>query len=295
MSAVDADPSIEPFARYFRRGDGGRLKAEQWGEEDAGPALVFLHGGGQNRHAWRATAERFAAQGYTTLIVDQRGHGESERARTSTYVVDEMADDVVRICRTLRTPPVLVGASMGGILSLIAEGELAPGSCRALVLVDVVPEVTRSGIQRVHDFFRASAGGFADRRQAHRVLTTYAVHREPTPASTRRNLEMGPDGRWYWHWDPDFARTVDVFHDGQRMQRALQRVAVPVLVLRGEHSDIVPASAVADLHSLNQRIRVAEVPGATHMITAESNDTFADVIESFLRESILDHRGEDTP
>lgn len=280
-------PKVKPFTRYFDRADGGRLRAQQWGAE-SGTVVVFLHGGGQNRHAWRSSAERFAELGFTAITVDQRGHGDSERTRTEAYRPEEMADDVIRLCRALKTRPVLVGASMGGILSLIAEGELAPGVCRALVLVDVTPEVVPDGIGRVHDFFDVSAEGFTTIDDGHATLRKFAVHRRHTRASTERNLELGPDGRWYWHWDPLFASTVRSFHDPDRLQRALKRVQVPVLVVRGEHSDIVPVAAIASLPRLNPQIEVREVSGAGHMITAEHNDAFAEVIFTFLRRHNLE-------
>ncbi|WP_110206114.1 alpha/beta fold hydrolase [Nocardioides daejeonensis] len=271
----------ESFGRFFLRGDGGRLRGQQWGT-GLGTAIVFLHGGGQNRHAWAEPARSLAARGFTTLTVDQRGHGASDRTRESRYTHEDMADDVVRVCAALPRPPVLVGSSMGGIVSLIAEGERGPGICQGIVLVDVAPQVNLDGLSRVHAFFGRSAPGFVSAEEAHAVLSEYAVHRKPSLRSTIRNLEMGPDGRWYWHWDPLFAATVGDFHDQSRMTAALSAVTVPVLMLRGERSDIVPASTLDELPRINPNITVAEVAGAGHMITAEHNGVFAAALESFV-------------
>ena len=56
-----------------------KLVADAWSDADAVPVL-FLHGGGQTRHAWRRTAATLACEGWRAVSLDMRGHGESEWA-----------------------------------------------------------------------------------------------------------------------------------------------------------------------------------------------------------------------
>jgi pimeloyl-ACP methyl ester carboxylesterase len=132
-------------------GRGGvRLRAEVVGGE-AAPPVVLLHGGGQTRHAWGGTARMLAEDGWCAISVDLRGHGDSEWAADGDYEFEAFADDIDAIARTFTEPPVLVGASLGGIASLLAVGHLG-APARALVLVDVGPRIELAGAERVMQF-----------------------------------------------------------------------------------------------------------------------------------------------
>jgi pimeloyl-ACP methyl ester carboxylesterase len=115
---------IEPATAIFEGASGNRLVADVFGEE--GPTVLLLHGGGQTRHAWRETAERLAQSGWVAYALDQRGHGDSEWVANAAYTFRDFAADAETVARALsaRTSrgPVVIGASLGGIASLLAEG-----------------------------------------------------------------------------------------------------------------------------------------------------------------------------
>src|SRR5207247_3768307 len=156
-----------PAKAIFTGASSNRLIADVFGE--SGPAVLLLHGGGQTRHAWRRTAERLAQAGWTAYALDQRGHGDSEWVADATYAFADFAADAVAVADALAARsgerPAVIGASLGGIASLLAEGE-AERSGRgsvfsALALVDITPRVDPEGIAKIHGFMRAPAGGFA--------------------------------------------------------------------------------------------------------------------------------------
>ena len=64
-----------------------------------------------------------AGHGYHAIAVDLRGHGDSGWSPDGNYEVDRFAGDVRRLATGLARKPVLIGASLGGIASLIAAGE----------------------------------------------------------------------------------------------------------------------------------------------------------------------------
>jgi pimeloyl-ACP methyl ester carboxylesterase len=105
--------------------DGLPLAVETRGPVDA-PALLFAHGFGQSRHAWARAAEGLAMHGWRTVTFDARGHGDSGRLTDGRYVLEQFVDDLLIVARSLAAPPVLVGASMGGLLGLVAAGESKP-------------------------------------------------------------------------------------------------------------------------------------------------------------------------
>src|SRR4051812_31299329 len=133
------------MATMMLPGSGGlRLRADVLGDE-AAPGVLLLHGGGQTRHSWKSTAAHLAGLGYFVGSVDLRGHGESDWSTTGDYSVDDYASDVRSLVRWMHRPTALVGASLGGISSLLAIAEPPTVACAALVLVDIVPGMSEAG------------------------------------------------------------------------------------------------------------------------------------------------------
>ncbi len=187
-------------------GEGGlRLVADAWGDP-SDPPVLLLHGGGQTRHSWGGTAAALAADGWYALALDLRGHGESEWAKDGDYSFDGFVADLHQVLAGLAGRPVLVGASLGGITSLLAEGESREPVAQALVLVDVVPSLDREGVGRILAFMSDRPDGFASLDEAADAIAEHLPHRpRPTDLSgLRKNLRLHGDGRYRWHWDPRF-------------------------------------------------------------------------------------------
>ena len=186
--------------------DDVTLAADAFGDPDD-PPVVLLHGGGQTRHAWGNTARQLGAGGWYALTVDLRGHGDSDWSPDGVYSLERFAGDVRRIAASLPRRPALVGASLGGIASLLAIGESR--RCRspsALVLVDVAPRIEPAAPPASGTFMRQGLDGFPDLEAAADAIASYNPHR-PRPkdlSGLTKNLRQRDDGRWYWHWDPRF-------------------------------------------------------------------------------------------
>src|SRR4249920_1839416 len=110
-----------PDPMYLWKGiDGTHIAADAWGDA-GGPLVLLLHGGGQTRHAWGDTGRALGAAGYHAVAFDARGHGDSDWPADGNYAPDAMVGDLECVIATLGArQPVLVGASMGGITSLVA-------------------------------------------------------------------------------------------------------------------------------------------------------------------------------
>src|SRR3569623_1157643 len=105
---------------------------------------MLLHGGGQTRHAWRHTAEHLARSGAVAYALDQRGHGDSDWVADGGYGFSDIASAATAVATTLGarhgTRPIAIGAALGGISSLLADGtserEGRGPVLSAIVLVD---------------------------------------------------------------------------------------------------------------------------------------------------------------
>src|ERR1700728_3626810 len=198
--------NAETFAGY-----GGVNLVGDVGGDPRGESIILLHGGGQTRHSWGSAALELAAQGYYVVALDLRGHGDSDWAPDAEYGIDAQIRDLRAVVRRMPAPPVLIGASMGGLIALTTAGEAQEPAVRALVLVDVTPQVDPEGRARIIGFMRDRPEGFASVEEAADAIAAYLPHR-PRPkdlSGLHRNLRLRPDGRWDWHWDPRFFATVE--------------------------------------------------------------------------------------
>jgi pimeloyl-ACP methyl ester carboxylesterase len=271
-------------------GKGGlRLRAEVWGGEAAQP-VVLLHGGGQTRHAWGGTARALAEDGWCAVSIDLRGHGESDWAPDGDYAFDRFAEDVDAVARTFATPPVLVGASLGGIASLNAVG-LRGAPARALVLVDVAPRLEVAGAERIMEFMTAKPEGFASLEEAADAVAGYLPHRERPRdlGGLAKNLRRGEDGRYRWHWDPRFMMRdrpqIAGAEFSDQMDAASRALRIPTLLVRGRLSDLLSEEGARHFLDLVPHARYTDVSGAGHMVAGDRNDRFTRAVCEFLRES----------
>jgi len=283
---MPSDP--DPTAVELSAADGVVLRGDAWGAAGDLPVLL-LHGGGQTRHSWAGAGRRLGESGWRALALDLRGHGESDWSPDGVYGVDVLLADLLAVLKGFAEPPVLVGASLGGMLSLLAEGESEARVCRALVLVDVTPRLEPEGVSRIVDFMTARPEGFASLEEAAEAVAAYRRHRvRPRDlGGLRKNLRLCEDGRYRWHWDPAFLRPGPRgrrYNHSERLQDAARRLAVPTLLVRGRESDVVSEAGARDFLEAVPHARFVDVSQAGHMVAGDRNDAFSDAVIAFLRD-----------
>ena len=107
-----------------------------------------------------------------------------------------------------------------------------------------------------------------------------------------KNLRLGDDGRWRWHWDPAFLdirtggtseHARDAHHD--ELAKMAQRLTLPTLLIRGRLSDLVTEEQADEFLRLVPHAEYVDVAGAGHMIAGDRNDVFTDAVTAFLDRS----------
>ncbi len=279
--------------RITFEGSSGNTIAADLHETAGGPTVVLAHGGGQTRHSWRGTAERLAAQGWTAIAVDQRGHGDSDWIDDGDYSFTSFAADFTAVAdqttERFGARPVGIGASLGGIAALLAEGESDRPVLSAVVLVDIAPRVKTSGLEKIQGFMAARIDdGFGSLEEAADAIAQYLPHRErPKDLSgLSKNLRMREDGRYRWHWDPKFIRDR---YKGEtraaaenRMEAAARRLKTPVLLVRGGKSELVDEEVAREFMAMVPHAEFTDVGEARHMVAGDKNDAFSSAVASFL-------------
>jgi pimeloyl-ACP methyl ester carboxylesterase len=275
-------------AAQFDVAPGIRLAADTFGDPDA-PTVLMLHGGGQTRHAWHATAMNLADAGWQAVTVDLRGHGESARPRSAAYALEDFAADVRALIASIGGDPVVIGASLGGLASLLAITESPQAPAAGLVLVDVAHRFQPRGGMRIVSFMEEHPDGFVSLADAAEAVTAYLPHRTRPrdPNGLRHNLRRNEDGRWIWHWDPEIltqARPLiqDQAQLSERLTTAATRLRQPCLLVRGANSDVLSISIAREFIELAANATLTEVPHAGHMVAGDNNDAFTTAIRAWL-------------
>ncbi|HEY2394766.1 MAG TPA: alpha/beta fold hydrolase [Rudaea sp.] len=203
------------------------------------PQAVFIHGAGAGGWEWTIWQRVFDALGWSVLAPDLAPADDGIGATR----IEDYAGQVAAWCDASKTPALLVGASLGGLLALIVATRVQP---TALVLVN---PVAPAGIEP-----RPARRDYPD-------LVPWGSRR--SLRSTQRALPDGDDAARLFA----FRRWRD--ESGALLGDACAGIAVeaprrPVLVLASEHDDECPASVSAAL-AVHLRADFRLLHGASHL------------------------------
>ena len=284
MSAGKRLPgALEPTQKWASTG-GLLLAGDSWGDARR-PLVILLHGGGQTRHAWKDVGQRLAGAGFNAVAYDARGHGDSDWSSEGRYGQDVMIEDLRAVVASLgNRRPALVGASMGGGTSLVAVGE-GHVDASALVLVDVAPRIEREGAAKIQAFMTRKPEGFDSLEEAAEAIATYQPHRK-RPANLdglAKNLRLGEDGKYRWHWDPRYRlNRPDAASRQLRFEAAAASLRLPTMLVRGGLSDVLSEEGAREFLALAPHSEYVSVQSAAHMIAGDRNDAFGNAVIEFL-------------
>ncbi len=261
--------------------DGLRLHVLEWGPGDA-PAVVILHG--FTGHAWQAEVPAEALAGrYRVIAVDQRGHGDSDRA--AVYGSVPMVSDLIGVLDELGLERVaLVGHSLGGIVGTCAVA-LHPERFTRLVLGDIGPEPAPAGIARIQasvaerDVFTSVDDAFAAQTALSPTANLVALR-----SRVEHNLVTQADGTLTWKYDPALRDGTARYenYSTEEQWAFLAAITVPVLIVRGELSDILSEDIAARMLAANPHASLLTLPGAGHSIATDAPDLVAGALADFL-------------
>jgi pimeloyl-ACP methyl ester carboxylesterase len=278
------------------RGSDLKLVADVTGPA-TGPTLLFLHGSGQTRQSWGSALAEANKRGYRAISLDLRGHGDSDWSPDGEYTLERFADDIRQVIATLGCEPMLIGASLGGIIGMMIAAA-PPPRLRSLVLVDITARVEMSGANEVIAFMDSAPNGFGSLEEAAEAVAAYLPHR-PRPKNTeglKRNLRLR-NGRYHWHWDPAFMRMgrdasgnlkADQPHRLQNLARAID---IPTLLIRGSRSRIVSEAGAREFLDMVPHAEFVDIAGAHHMVAGDANDAFNTAVFNFIDRQVDQRSG----
>jgi pimeloyl-ACP methyl ester carboxylesterase len=253
-----------PYEHISATVGGADIHALAWGTPGR-RGLVFVHGGAAHGHWWTHVAAQFAND-YRVVAIDLSGHGDS--SRRDTYSFEQWTDEVMAVAEAGRIdgPPVVVGHSMGGFVTIVTAARY--GSQLAGVIVCDSP-VTEPDPEVGAPHMLASFGG-------DKVYTTIdeAVARFRTVPTQRNYLDYVMDhvGRQSLRHDADgyrwkFDRSVFAqFAGGMRAIALpyLSDVSCRLALLRSQYGLVTADIGQAMYERLGRTAPVIEIPEAGH-------------------------------
>lgn len=262
-----------------RRVDAGRISLNVR-ETGDGPLMLFFHGITSNSAVFTPLMARLSDR-FTTIAVDQRGHGLSDKPETG-YEANDYAEDIAALIRTLdRGPAILVGHSLGARNSVTAAAKY-PDLVRSVVAIDFTPYIEVEALDALEARVNAGSQLFDSLGAVEAYLAGRYVN---IPADAIRiRAESGyqaVDGGLRPLASPTaMAQTARGLRAD--LVPAYRDVTKPVLIVRGEASKLVSAAALEKTSRLRPDLPVVVVPGADHYVNEVSPEITLRAITNFI-------------
>lgn len=263
---------------------GQRFHYVEWGAATASPVVV-LHGITGHARTWDDEAA-LLAETRRVLVLDQRGHGDSDPAPDGDYADDALLGDLVAFADGLGLRHFsLLALSLGGRVAINFAGRHADRVER-LVVVDIGPEIAPAGRARVSALMAGAPERFetVDDVVAHlrannpRYTDAMLRHR------ARHAVRLLPDGGYAWKYDR-------ALRDGIRQGRMRvpadlwpqwRAITSPTLLVRGAESDVLSEETAKRMVDVLPVARLVEVVGAGHTVPGDQPAAFQSLLREFL-------------
>lgn len=233
---------LAPQKLDFRVPGGLVLAARAWG--DAGnPTVLLLHGMAQSSAIFEAVGPALAAAGRYAVALDLRGHGQSDGSPDEKHDLHNFIDDLLAVLQQLPARPAIIGASLGGTIAMIALGESRDAAASALLVIDTTPWINRRAARHYAEEF--------SRRGKHQ-------------------------------WRLSEASAADQAKASERIEAAAANLRLPVLLVRGQNSDLVSPEDARRFAALGENFAEYDIAGAGHYVAADQTDTLNAVVLEFL-------------
>ena len=244
--------------------EGARIHYLTWGEPGR-RGLVFVHGGAAHAHWWTHVAATFSRE-YRVVAIDLSGHGDSDHR--DAYSLEQWADEVLAVAADagIDGPPVIIGHSMGGFVTIATAARHPEAPAGVVVLDSPVVEVDNEvraaqakrafGKTKVYPSAEDALSRFRTVPPQDNDLP-YVMHHV-----ARRSLREVPGG-WSWKFDhhlfdafPTTIRTVALPY--------LSEVRCRFALLRSELGLVTPDIGESMYDKLGRVAPVVELPETGH-------------------------------
>jgi pimeloyl-ACP methyl ester carboxylesterase len=258
---------------YFTNPDGLQQHYRDYNTAgDDAPVVLCMPGLTRNARDFEDIAAHLADR-CRVICAEQRGRGDSDwDPQPSRYLPVTYVADMIALLDHLRVRQVIaIGTSLGGLMTLLIQA-LHPGRLQAAVINDIGPEIDPKGIERIKSY----VGKGSPPQDWDEVIASvktansgvYPHFSEEDWAWFARKLYGDRDGRPAALYDPAISQNFE--NDDSQSAPDLWPVfaashSIPMVVLRGELSDILMASTLERMAQEHPDLVPVIVPGLGHV------------------------------
>jgi pimeloyl-ACP methyl ester carboxylesterase len=290
---ADPTPALTPHrtgsVQGLTRRSFHRIAFTDWGPESAACPVLCVHGLTRNGRDFDHLAAALADKGHRVVCPDLPGRGRSERlGDSSDYVLPQYCSDMTVLMAALGAGEVdWVGTSLGGLIGMVLAA--LPGSpIRRIVINDIGPYLPWAGLLRLGADLNEAPKAFESIEAAElyfrRVLAPFGrlddAHWRHLAASS---VEWKPEQRHFrMLCDPNIAHAFrNPWHYSVDLWKYWDAIGVPILVVRGRQSDLLPESVLADMLRRNRNATAHTVDNCGHAPALIAPDQI-NVVTAFL-------------
>jgi len=267
-----------------------RMAYAEWGSSEAPRTVVCVHGLTRNSSDFEVLAPALVADGWRVICPDVPGRGRSDwLADPKSYnYIQYLSDMTVLLARLAVEQVTWIGTSMGGLIGMMLAAQ-AGTPIERLLLNDIGPFIPKAALARIAAY-TGTDPRFPDMAAAeHYLRDIHGAFGDLGDDDWRRLTEASvipaESGGLRLHYDP---RIGDAFGQAPLEDVDLwalwDSIALPVLGLRGENSDVLSAETAADMSHRGPRARMTEIAGCGHAPALRADDQVA-LIRGWLRTS----------
>lgn len=286
-----------------------RMAYWEWGDPANDKTLICVHGLTRCGRDFDEVAQRLAPH-YRVVCPDIVGRGRSDwLVDPAGYTVPQYISDMLALIARLDVQQVdWLGTSMGGLIGLGLAGALAASALQRpqpkgfglpagqmlqlgkIALNDIGPSLDRQGLARIAGYVgRDLAFDTFDEAVGYvqSVSAGFGPHSQAGWSRLTRDVFNQLDGRWVKHYDIRLAEPM-AQQDGpvldaaeHMLWSAYQSIASPVLVLRGQESDVLTEETTRQMLARNTRAQLVEFPGVGHAPSLLSDEQISPIQRFF--------------
>lgn len=257
--------------------------------------LVFLHGVGSNWTSWMKEMQYFHQHDYSTLGIDLRGHGQSDAPlEFEKYQLNYFARDIHRILvREKAKQFILIGHSLGGCVAINYCTHHPKHLPASLVLVEstTIYPFDHNRILNLGPHTTNFLRFIAEHKAMRRSHLFHLKDIDLSYTGIRENLHLISH---LIHLTPlrTIVKTLDnmerySFHNQSIINKTLQNLNVPLLILTGDHDETVPPKYSRIIKKLVKTAELKVLRGAHHFITVEHPEEVSHMIHHFIEKHLV--------